>query len=103
MGEWVDTPRAWYDISVLNCSLCGKMLPGKTWSVDIAGQARIFCDPDCEDAYRDYWLPRYGADAISRANASMTQCVESHPGPLPGEHVEKDVSVRGAMQGSEEP
>ncbi len=75
MGRWVVTPRAWYDVSVLNCSLCGKMLPGKLWSVQIAGQEHIFCDAACEAIYREYWYPRYGADAPS----SWEQQTQEHP------------------------
>ena len=48
MGEWKTVRRHWYDISVRNCSVCGKMLPGEIWSVDIAGRAHAFCDPECE-------------------------------------------------------
>jgi hypothetical protein len=78
------------------------MLPGKIWSVEIAGQERIFCGPDCEDAYRQYWLPRYGADGAGEAHALSSQCVKPQPGPSTGRHVEEDAAEQAALQGSED-
>jgi|GEM_PF-964491 len=76
MGQWVIRPHAWYDVSVLNCSLCGKMLPGKLWSVEIAGQEHIFCDAACEATYREYWYPRYGTQEDSTSQAPLQDQTE---------------------------
>jgi len=59
MGDWSTEPRPWYDVKVVNCTLCGKMLPGKMWSATINGDEKVFCNPGCEDTYHRYWRPRY--------------------------------------------
>jgi len=30
------------------------------WVVMEDGEELVFCQPNCERLYRDYWLPRYG-------------------------------------------
>ena len=84
MGEWITVRRHWYDIGVRNCSVCGKMLPGEIWSVDIAGRPHAFCDPECEDLYWQYWRPRYGAfkaaGGASPQHQVPTEAGEASPG-----------------------
>jgi hypothetical protein len=60
MGEWIEIQRAWYETTVTNCVLCGRLIPRRIWRVDIDNRALDFCGPDCEQWYRDYWIPRYG-------------------------------------------
>jgi hypothetical protein len=36
------------------------MLPGVVWRAEIGRSACEFCDPECEELYWEYWLPRYG-------------------------------------------
>lgn len=61
MGHWVAKSRSWYDVSVINCRLCGKMIPGRMWVAEVDGEELFFCDPECEETYRTYWRPRYDA------------------------------------------
>jgi len=60
-GHWEQRNADWWDTSVLNCSLCGQMIPRDIWVVEAASETRLFCGPDCERLYQDYWLPKYGA------------------------------------------
>jgi hypothetical protein len=60
MGQWVMRVRNWYEVAVINCHLCGKMLPGRVWRGQVGDQERDFCNPDCEEMYFSYWTPRYG-------------------------------------------
>jgi len=59
MGQWATCTRNWYEVSVINCHLCGKMLPGRVWRGQVGDQERDFCNPDCEEMYFGYWAPRY--------------------------------------------
>jgi hypothetical protein len=43
--------------SSVHCTCCGRMLIGQAWVVG----GRVFCEPACEQLYREYWLPRHGA------------------------------------------
>lgn len=62
MSEWQDrgAARQYMNPSALNCKVCGKTIPTRAWVVRIDDHELIFCDPDCERLYHDYWLPRYG-------------------------------------------
>ena len=59
-GRWARRETDWWETNVLNCSLCGQMIPRDAWLVEEAGETRVFCGPECERLYRDYWLPKYG-------------------------------------------
>lgn len=61
MGGWEKRNVSWWETNVINCSLCGQMIPRDIWVVDEDGQKRLFCGPECERLYREYWLPKYGA------------------------------------------
>jgi hypothetical protein len=43
----------------VHCTCCGRMLIGQVW---VSG-GRVFCEPECEHLYREYWLPRHGGVA----------------------------------------
>ena len=59
-GRWARRDADWWETTVVNCSLCGQMIPRDAWLVEEGGEARVFCGPECERLYRDYWLPKYG-------------------------------------------
>lgn len=48
------------------CRLCGRPLFGRVWTAPLAGAPADFCDPECEVLLHTYWLPRYGAVALTR-------------------------------------
>ena len=56
MGEWKQKDTEWYDQSMTYCSCCGLVIPKSYWEAEVAGEARIFCKPDCERLYREYRL-----------------------------------------------
>jgi endogenous inhibitor of DNA gyrase (YacG/DUF329 family) len=59
VGEWVEIKRSWYDTTLTNCALCGRLVPRRMWLVEIDGKRLPFCDESCEELYRSYWLPKY--------------------------------------------
>ena len=63
LGRWKKNTAEWYEQTMLYCALCGKIIPKNLWVVDTGGEALVFCDPDCEELYREYWLPAQGRDA----------------------------------------
>jgi hypothetical protein len=40
----------------VHCSCCGRMLIRRAW----VSEERVFCEPECERLYREYWIPRHG-------------------------------------------
>ena len=47
------------------CEMCGKIIPKNFWIVEEASRELVFCDPACEQLYRDYWLRSRKAGASS--------------------------------------
>ena len=68
MGTWRQPEIPWYETRIVNCSLCGKMIPRRAWVGRPDGVERVFCSPACELLFTSYWLPRYG----SATNAGAT-------------------------------
>lgn len=66
MGEFLEGRRDWREAPDKHCELCGRLLPGRFWSAEVEGRAVRLCDSDCEEVYREYWLPRY--DAVEAAS-----------------------------------
>lgn len=60
MGEWVQIERSWHDATLTNCTLCGRLVPRRMWVVTFDGKPLPFCNAECEELYRSYWLPKYG-------------------------------------------
>lgn len=60
-GRWEERGHAdnYLLKSTLHCTCCGRMLVGRVW---VTG-GRMFCEPACEQLYREYWLPRHGGVA----------------------------------------
>lgn len=59
MGHWEKSGLQWYETSVTNCQLCGKMIPADIWVAHVGAERKIFCDPGCEELYKEYWLKKY--------------------------------------------
>jgi hypothetical protein len=58
VGEWheVNQEKTWYQLRQIYCDLCGRVIPRRLWIEQVAGAERIFCDEDCAQLYRTYWL-----------------------------------------------
>lgn len=56
MGKWKDRNVTWHDQSMTYCVCCGMVIPKRYWETEIKGELQIFCQPDCENLYRDYVL-----------------------------------------------
>lgn len=56
-GRWERLNRSWWDPKVVNCEMCGQMIPRDVWK---SADGHSFCSVECDDLYRSYWLPRYG-------------------------------------------
>ena len=63
MSSWQDKGLAnsYMETTSVRCSLCGKAIAKKAWVVEGEHGEKIFCEPDCERLYIDYWIPKYGA------------------------------------------
>lgn len=55
-ARWEDNDARWFELRMLYCDLCGRIIPKFLWRVEIDGATRTFCDPACEALYRDYVL-----------------------------------------------
>jgi hypothetical protein len=60
MGEWITDAQDWRRAPDVHCELCGRLLPGRRWRVEVEGHILELCDSDCESVYRDFWLPERG-------------------------------------------
>lgn len=72
MGHYQATHLAWYETTMLNCALCGKIIPGDLWVAEVEGQTHYFCSPDCERLYVEYWLPKYGEQSANKDHLVQT-------------------------------
>lgn len=57
MGHWEENAAKWYEQGMVYCELCGRIIPKNFWIAEEGGERLVFCNPDCEKLYRDYWLP----------------------------------------------
>jgi hypothetical protein len=53
-GRWVENDARWFELRMLFCDLCGRIIPKHLWQVELGGVTRTFCDPACEALYRSY-------------------------------------------------
>ena len=62
MGTWKKREAGlveYVNIGLVNCILCGKMIPRDIW-VAIYNEKKLnFCDAKCENIYSEYWIPKY--------------------------------------------
>jgi hypothetical protein len=57
-GTWHDLrPQVWETV-VTPCECCGQVVAKRLWVVEVDGEERRFCSPECEQLYRDYVLAR---------------------------------------------
>ena len=57
-GNWQTlAPQVWETV-VTPCDCCGQVVAKRLWVVDVAGQERRFCSPECEELYRRYVVTR---------------------------------------------
>jgi len=57
-GHWETIDSDWWDPNVINCQMCGQMIPRDIW---VADDGLRVCSYQCDHLYRSYWLPLYGA------------------------------------------
>jgi hypothetical protein len=55
-GGWVDNDARWFEMRMVYCDLCGRVIAKRAWQAAIDGVPRRFCDPHCEQLYRTYLL-----------------------------------------------
>jgi hypothetical protein len=60
VGHWESLETPWWETNIVNCSFCGQMIPRREWVSEHDGRRRVFCGPECEGLYVDYWIPRHG-------------------------------------------
>jgi hypothetical protein len=65
-GGWVENDARWFEMRMLFCDLCGRIIPKYLWQVEIDGSVRTFCDEACERLYRDYVLAGAGTTGGAR-------------------------------------
>ena len=57
-GTWRTlSPQVWETV-VVPCDCCGQVVAKRLWEVEVAGEERRFCSPECEQLYRDYVVAR---------------------------------------------
>ena len=62
-GSWRPLrPQIWETV-VTPCACCGQVVAKQLWVVEIDGEERGFCSPECEQLYRDYVVPRTRGEA----------------------------------------
>ncbi|MFN8224828.1 MAG: hypothetical protein U0R50_16460 [Gaiellales bacterium] len=61
MGGWKPNEISYLRANRECCDLCGHPIAARYWGAEVNGHDRMFCSPDHERLYLDYWLPRYGA------------------------------------------
>lgn len=59
MGYWEENSAKWYEQKMVYCTLCGRIIPKMLWIAEEGGEKKIFCGPDCEKLYQEYWLPAH--------------------------------------------
>ena len=59
-GHWVEFERSWHETEVVNCSVCGRLIPRRAWVFDGVEAPVTACSPECEELYFSYVVPEYG-------------------------------------------
>jgi hypothetical protein len=55
-GTWRTLrPQIWETV-VTPCDCCGQVVAKRLWVVQVDGEERRFCGPECEQLYSDYVL-----------------------------------------------
>ena len=53
-GRWVENDARWFEMRMVYCDLCGRVIAKHFWKVPMDGSERTFCNTGCEQLYRDY-------------------------------------------------
>ena len=53
-GEWVTPAMSYVDPVRRSCALCGRPIARRYWLVEIAGEDRVFCEPQHAHFYTTY-------------------------------------------------
>ncbi len=54
-GAWEDKAQPWHEIHVLNCQVCGRLIPQRTWRfIDPDFGTILACTPPCETLWYHY-------------------------------------------------
>ena len=59
-GHWVEFDRHWRDTDVVNCQVCGRLIPSRAWMFDGGRGELRSCSPDCGEIYFSYVEPEHG-------------------------------------------
>ena len=54
-GRWEALDGDWWETGVVNCQLCGQVIPRDVWLADDGGR---YCSETCDHLYHGYLLPR---------------------------------------------
>ena len=57
-GQWHELDGDWWDTGIVNCQLCGQVIPRTVWHADDGGR---FCSKACDQLHHGYVLPRQAA------------------------------------------
>ena len=71
MGKWREREaglRSYFGGGVVNCAVCGKMIPREIWEAEVVGQLLPFCDDGCERLYIEYWLSKHRHNQTASEN-----------------------------------
>jgi hypothetical protein len=68
-GHWIEIARHWNDTNVINCDVCGRLIPRRAWTFEGGDGSILSCSSDCEDLYESYVKPTYG---VLRKKASSS-------------------------------
>lgn len=52
-----------WETVVTPCDCCGQVVARRLWVVEVEGEERRFCGPECEELYRGYVLPKLRGSA----------------------------------------
>jgi hypothetical protein len=59
-GTWQELEHAWHETNIVNCVVCGKLIPRRAWRFDGGDGELVSCGPECEVLYESYLRPTYG-------------------------------------------
>jgi ribosome-binding protein aMBF1 (putative translation factor) len=60
-GRWVENNARWFEMQMRYCALCGQVIAGRRWEVEIEGSPQTFCQPACEALYLSYLMKQTDA------------------------------------------
>ena len=58
-GRWVGFERTWHDTAIVNCVVCGRLIPRRAWVFTDGDREIQACSESCEELYLSYVKPTY--------------------------------------------